>query len=129
MRFFALTVLMLSASALCLAQGASKAVVITEKDKWRTVTLAPGDQVDVRLIAQSGTGYSWELLQKGDEKLSFTSETKSKENAMPGAPEEQIFHIVAKSPGTINLVFHYARPWEKTKAPAKIFRLRLRIRK
>ena len=119
----------LLASALSIFGQAAQTVTIAEGNgRAPKVTLAPGDTLEIILRAQAGTGYSWQLAATAARFFTVSSETLATDKQLPGGEVFQLFRIHADSPGRQLLDFQYSRPWEKNTPPARIFRVKLRIR-
>ena len=104
-------------------------VVVTERDADREVSVASGGTLVVRLGAQLGTGYGWQIAENDPSRLKPPGrpELEGSGGAPPGGAQDQVFRFAAMKPGTVRLVLRYARPWEPD-APAKSFRIDVRIR-
>lgn len=107
-----------------------KTVTLTEQDDGGQVCLSTGDRLVVRLKAQFGTGYSWQLVKNDSGQLRPLGkpEVQTQERDAPGAAEYQIFRFEALAAGTSVLELHYVRPWEKDASPQKTFRVEVQIR-
>ncbi len=101
-------------------------ITVTEKDQNRAYTVKPGATIDVQLADVAGDGLSWHLVQRVDPRISVTEETPKAAGA--GDPGQQVFHIVARSPARLPLIFHYSRADAKIATPAKKFRIKLVIK-
>jgi len=103
-------------------------VKLTDADNNKSVQLAVGQRIEIRLPANPTTGYSW-LLQgfPGCLELanfSYASERKS----IPGAGGTQTVEFLAASPGEGDLKIVYRRPWEKSDVPAaKTFSVKVTV--
>ena len=103
--------------------------MLREADNEKTVRLAKGDELEVRLEAQLGTGYSWRVTKFDERILDRLGEpvVESSKDAKPGSTEVQVFRYRAKARGQSTLALEYARPWEKDKPAARRFRVSLRV--
>lgn len=72
--------------------------VVTIEDDTRTLTLAPGDQVELRLPENAGTGYQWQL-DPLDPALAVVEEALKPAAGQPGATGEHRFLLRAGGPG------------------------------
>lgn len=77
-----------------------------------------------------GAGYGWQINTNTCDGLKFKK--KWLENLQPTRPTDgsaNIFHfefdIIKPSSGIVEL--HYVRPWEKSVAPKKVFKLNVKI--
>jgi inhibitor of cysteine peptidase len=116
--------------ALLIATRADASVVfISQDDNGREFTLDRGDALEISLPVTSGTGYTWQaepvaggiVTQVGEPEINHVSST-------PGASGHQIFHFARGASGSGTLELRYLRPWEKDKAPAKVFKIKLTVR-
>ena len=103
--------------------GGTKTVTVTEKDSGRTVKLARGDTLVVRLEGNVGTGYSWGLTKNNASVLPLQSQTTERLDQKQGGKFVAIFRFTSKAAGRSDLECGYARPFEKDKAPARSFKL------
>jgi inhibitor of cysteine peptidase len=111
-----------------LAQGPTRAVVVTEKQNGTTVELSRGQRLVVQLATRSGTGFSWAPAAPTDGVLRLAKSETRRGPSMPGAPATQIFTFVPVAPGTADVEFHYRRPWLKNQPPARTYKLRVIVR-
>jgi inhibitor of cysteine peptidase len=120
-------VLLMVAIALC-AAGRQRgiAVRLTHADSGSTVTLHPGDTLEIVLPGNPTTGYTWEvkpgsealLKQKGDPE--FTPDSKALGS---GGKMMMRFTVVAVGKGS--LVLLYRRPFEPETRPLQSFGIRI----
>lgn len=88
-------------------------------------TIAVGENLDIELPGNPGTGYTWELVQDGAPVLTQQSPpaaaavAPASQPAMVGAPEPTRFRFVGAQAGKTTLHFVYHRPWEKDVPPAQ----------
>jgi len=117
--------------SLIVATPTSHPLVVTDSDNGKTVTLAPGANLEVSLKATSGTGYLWQVAGNDPlvlEQLGLGDFEIPKE-APPGAMGTQVFHFQAQSPGAAKLEMAYVRPWEKNVAPVRTWSITVRVQK
>ncbi len=85
-----------------------------------SMTVAAGEEFDIRLPANPSTGYRWQIGVL-DERVVRLVDSRYEPGATDrvGAGGTDVFSFVgvAKGRGRINLV--YVRPWETAVAPAK----------
>lgn len=104
------------------------ALELTERDHGRTVTVAAGEQVTLRLEGNPTTGYLWELLRYNQELLSLVGETGFVRDAdRPGAGGRFVFRFAPRAVGESRLQLAYLRPWEKKVRPLRTFEVVVRI--
>jgi inhibitor of cysteine peptidase len=106
-----------------------KTVTVTEKDGGGKVSLGKGDTLVVRVESQRSTGYIWKIVKNDGAvlKQSGPPEYEKTEKPLPGAKGIEIFRFRAEASGTSELELQYARPFEKDKAPAKTFKLTVKV--
>lgn len=104
-------------------------VTVTKADHDKTVRVATGGRVTVRLTWSPGTGYDWLIAKNDATRLQPDGEPGSEPNRepMPGAPETRILTFKALKAGTADLELHSRRPWEKDAAPVEVFRVKVAI--
>jgi inhibitor of cysteine peptidase len=107
--------------------GDAKTITVSEKDSGTKVKLAKGDTLVVRLEVQGGTGFTWKIAKNDDAVLKSQGkpEVERPEKPKPGGKVTHIYRFTAEKAGAAELEMHYARPFEKDKAPAKTFKLTL----
>lgn len=116
---------------LCLSMTQdNKAVTVTERNNGEKISLAQGETLIVKLDAQPGTGYSWQVAKSEPAtslKMLGDSEFELGKDGVAGAVQRQVFNFKAKASGSCVLELHYVRPWEKDAAPAKTYRLEVHV--
>jgi inhibitor of cysteine peptidase len=107
----------------------SHPLVVTNSDNGKTVTLAPGADLEVSLNATSGTGYLWTITANDPAVLKprGLGNFEMPKDAPPGAMGTQVFHFDAQAPGTAKLELAYTRPWEKNTPPAATWSITVRV--
>ena len=111
-----------------LAQGPTRAVIVTEQQSGTTVELSRGQRLVVRLATRAGTGFSWAPVAPNDGVLRLAKSETRRGPSMPGAPAAQIFTFVPVGPGTADVEFSYRRPWLKDRPATRIYKLRVIVR-
>lgn len=100
-------------------------VTVTESNSGRSICIAAGEVLEIRLKAQFGTGYRWELAKTNKKRLKLTGQTvETSAVGQESSPEIQVFRFEARSAGSFYLKLVYVRPWEKGVDPSKTFSLR-----
>lgn len=105
----------------------AKCVSISAEQAGQSVPVHVGDEVCIALMAQMGTGFSWQLITP-DSKVAATSgntELKPTTPGLPGGPEQQIFHLKVLAAGAQTLQFEYRQPWVKDGPAGKTFTVTL----
>jgi inhibitor of cysteine peptidase len=130
-KFTSIIVLFLMLSA-CAANASVQAdpVHLALQDANKTVTLKPGDSLEIELEGNPSTGYIWESATQVLKTLKQSGETEflpAKVN-LPGAPQMMVLYFTAVNPGqeTLQLVYH--RSWEKDTPPAKTFEVTIVVK-
>ncbi len=109
-------------------------VVIGEPADGKTVAVARGKVLVVRLPAIPGTGYAWTpsvdapgvVEQLGPSTFERAPEGDGERRV--GQPELQVFWFRAGAPGTARLELAYARAWEEGVEPLRRFRVTVTVR-
>jgi predicted secreted protein len=80
-----------------------------------------GQQFEVRLRAQIGAGFRWDLAGRIRAGFSLV-ENKVLDSATDkdGSTQVQVFRFRAPARGHVELKFEYRRPWMKDSSPARI---------
>lgn len=110
------------------AAQTTRVLTLSETDDGRRIRLKKGDRLVIKLKAQFGTGYNWQLAANDQRRLAPTGQSVDP----PGKNDEsgfetQTFRFRAKRNGEFELAFFYRRVWEKGVAPLKKIRLRIQI--
>jgi inhibitor of cysteine peptidase len=92
----------------------SQSVTVTDTDNGRTVRVAVGGNLIVRLAANPSTGYQWKAVGRIAACLQAAGspEYEGPPTSRPGAGGAQVFLYRAVRPCRIQLLFQYRRPWE-----------------
>jgi len=105
-------------SALLVATPAlADGVTITDKDAGKTISVASGQPLTVRLPGTRGAGY-WRLDGDLTPELSLSGRT-TESVLVPDAPETTVFSFATRTPGTVTLKASYVKSGES--APANSF--------
>jgi inhibitor of cysteine peptidase len=103
--------------------GKTTDVVVDSQSNGRVIRAAKGATVVVRLEAQLGTGYGWQIRQQA-KNLQPIGEAEMEHGGgggITGGTDVQIFRFRVKSRAKGVLSMGYMQPWEKDKPPAKTF--------
>jgi predicted secreted protein len=87
-----------------------------------STTLRVGQELQVRLRSQAGTGYSWQLASVSGDIVAYrnrTNERDADEQSTPGSTLWEVFNLHGVAAGQTVLKFDYRRPWEQNTAPAR----------
>jgi inhibitor of cysteine peptidase len=104
-------------------------VTVTDANNQQQINMTTNAILRVRLRAQPGTGYGWQLVQAEKPLLIQVGEPQFERNHDPllGGDETEVLSFRAERAGETVLKFHYARPWEK-KEPQKVFEIHVTVR-
>ena len=92
-----------------------------------TITVAVGEEFVVALPATPSTGYVWTAA--GNPDVTFISTHQVAGGSQPGAEGTQEMTFEGRQAGESQLIFTYARSFEKTDPPAKTAKLPLTVTK
>ena len=100
-------------------------VVVTKADADKTVTVSPGQTLEIVLDANPSTGYTWTVASapeflKSEGEPTFASEAES---GVVGAGGKQTLKFSVTAAGKGELSLSYLRPWEAGTAPAETFKV------
>lgn len=109
----------------------SQDVVMTEKSDCSHVTLSPGQSLIVRLEGNPTTGYRW-MLRDAPSLLTFIQEPQYEEHAHKedavGVGGTFSWGFTAQQQGGEgDIKFEYARPWEQSNQPERLFRCHVKV--
>jgi len=82
---------------------------VTDADAG-TVELARGQDLEIALPLNAGTGYAWRLDREAPALLSGGSSVMTDARA-PGAPVRTVYRYTAAARGKTDLAFTLKRPW------------------
>ena len=103
--------------------------ILTEAQNGATVRVRVRAQITVRLEAQLGTGYGWQVdgLPSGLRAAGESQETPSGQPRV-GGTDIQVFRFTASRKGRFHLRFAYRRPWDKASPPQRVFQTTIVVR-
>jgi len=104
-----------------------QAVIVLDESSSGSVGLAVGRRLEIRLKAQLGAGFSWNLDGSGGTAVKLLGERLDPLGTAEGSPSVQVFTFEAAAPGEAHLTFAYRRPWLKTQPPAKLLTFIVRV--
>jgi|tagenome__1003787_1003787.scaffolds.fasta_scaffold20547640_2 predicted secreted protein len=91
------------------------------------IKVAVGEEFVVALPATPSTGYEWTAA--GNPDVTFVSTHQVAGGSQPGAEGTQEMSFEGRQAGESQLIFTYARSFEKTDPPAKVAKLPLTVTK
>jgi len=102
-------------------------------DSGRTVTVAVGATILVKLAGNPTTGYQWRTAKLTGDAVKQQGkpayEARQHPPGMVGVGGTYTFKFEAVKPGSAALTLHYVRPWEKGKPPAETFQVKIVVAK
>ena len=105
-------------------------VNVNNTNNHSQITIQKDTILIVKLLANPGTGYSWQIIKNDSDKLKplgYPVLEPFKTEA-PGASENQVFRFLAQNPGSTGLELHYVRSWERNTPPAETYQIEVQIR-
>ena len=118
-----------AAAALVACAHPGKTVRVDETFHGQPVQMRAGDNLEIVLPENASTGYRWTIAPESESSAApvLREGKQSAEGAgsPPGKPGLRIFRFDAVQSGSVQLLFRYARPWEKDKAPAREFMIQV----
>ena len=106
------------------------AINLSESDAGKTITIAPGETLVIRLASNPTTGYAWTLV-KAPEHLELVGGApvyEPPDGALPGAGGHQSFRLRANTIGRETVELRYARAWERVAASGPPYQVTIEIR-
>jgi predicted secreted protein len=101
-------------------------VELTEQDGGRTVTVAPGSVITVRLQEARTAGFKWVLDDDGGGAVTLTSEDLVP-SAVPGGRAVHEFRFIAPEAGSAPLRFVQRRPWAPDDEDASRLQIQIEV--
>lgn len=86
------------------------------------------DTFELVLPESRTAGYRWTLQASHEPTCTLLEDTSQPNPAGMGGSGRHCWKFRATSPGECRIELHYARPWESSSEPAKIFRLKVQVR-
>jgi predicted secreted protein len=123
-------ILLLVTTSMC-AGSPAPTRVLTDADAGAHIQVDVRTTLLIRLSARLGTGYSWQVAQRDAACLAegAPAGVERSPSQPPGAPEYQVFTFQPIKACLTHLELDYARSWEKTAKPAKVFAIDIEITK
>lgn len=123
-----LAITVLAMFAACATDSARTVEVSSADYAGDTIALRIGDTLLLRLRSNPGTGYSWARGEPAAEAMVLVdSSYAAPATTAVGAPGEQLFRFLGKTPGSATLGLYYSRPWETGVAPGDSVVIHLRV--
>lgn len=94
----------------------------------RTITLAPGETVELCLPETPTTGYRWQVTADGGPACAIAgAAVAAPSSTMPGRSGERCWTVTAMRAGTGEIALERRRRWETAGEPGRVFRLHIRV--
>jgi inhibitor of cysteine peptidase len=104
---------------------------ISESYDGKTVDLAVGQVIELRLKENPTTGFRWQFRRDGTPACRITEdfmEPATKDSPpVPGKPGTHVWRIAGVQAGTCDMALTYARSWETDRPPAMTFGLHVHV--
>ena len=102
-------------------------IAVDESWNGREVVLQRGETLKVSLKENASTGFQWTIRALPDV-LRESEESVEAPKGPPGRGGVRHLYFEAARPGVGELELEYRRSWEHAPRPARVFRLRARVR-
>jgi len=106
----------------------AKMVHVDQNDNGHEVTLAVGQVMELSLHENPTTGFRWDLKTKAEPACELVESTFNPPGGPPGNGGMHRWQFRAVQSGSGEIEREYRRPWEKDAAPAKVYKLSVRVR-
>jgi inhibitor of cysteine peptidase len=115
-------------SIVTVSEGHGKMMHVDQSYNGREVTLAVGQVLELALSENRTTGFRWDLKTKAEPACELVESTFNPPvgHRGNGGIHRWQFRAVQSGGGEIEL--EYRRPWEKDAAPARVYKLGVRVR-
>jgi inhibitor of cysteine peptidase len=113
-------------TAACAATSSETTMRIDELGDGTEIAVRPGQALEIALVENPSTGYSWKLLSDGAPVLRLESDRyQAPQTQLAGAPGRHTWVIRVAVAGEATVELAYSRPWE-TVEPIRRFTLRVK---
>jgi inhibitor of cysteine peptidase len=102
-------------------------LTIDQSYDGRSVDLAVGQAIELRLPENPTTGFSWAVQTDGGPACSVAEGPPAPAGALPGQGREHAWEIRGVQAGTCRIGLAYRRPWETGAPPAQEFHVGIRV--
>jgi inhibitor of cysteine peptidase len=102
-------------------------LLITENDNGRTITIQPGNCIQITLFENASTGYRWSIENYTSGLVDHVSAEPHPTGAAMGSGGTIAFVFRAKSVGSAAIALKHWRPWEGDASILERFKLHLNI--
>lgn len=101
---------------------------VSENDQGRQVSLQQGETLEIDLAENPTTGYRWHIVADGKPACQPAGDSFEAGKGT-GQSGQRRLQFRAVHDGTCDIALAYRRSWEKDVAPAKSFKLKVRVGK
>lgn len=112
-------------------RAAAQPPALTMADNGRTVKVAAGTSLHIRLEGNPTTGYTWRTAKvEGDavkQEGKPIYQSRQHRPGMVGVGGAFVFAFKAVKPGAATISLEYVRPWEKGKKPERTFAVTIQV--
>lgn len=108
---------------------AGQMMSVDEGSNGREVALETGQMLKITLHENASTGFRWIVQVKPEILRESSDQSPETPKGPPGRGGVRIFSFEALRPGSGELELEYRRIWEETAAPARTYKLLVRVGK
>ncbi len=94
----------------------------------RTVDLAMGQVMELRLEENPTTGFRWSVVSDGAPACEVVASRFQAKGTAPGRGGEHAWQFRAVRAGECDIELLYRRAWDQSAEPARVFKVRVRVR-
>jgi inhibitor of cysteine peptidase len=102
-------------------------LTIDESFDGKTIPLAVGDQLEVRLKENPTTGSRWRIAADGAPACEREGDSFVAAGTRPGQEGVHVWRLRAARPGRARIELAYGRSWESGGAPARSFAVTVEV--
>jgi inhibitor of cysteine peptidase len=102
-------------------------LTIDQSYDGRSVDMAVGQVIELRLPANPTTGFSWGVEAGGGPACVVEEGPAAAPGRVPGQGGEHAWHIRGVQLGSCHIALAYRRPWETAAGPARTFTIDVRV--
>ena len=114
-------------SIVAISGGRAKMMHVDQSYNGHEVTLAVGQVMELSLSENPTTGFRWDLKTKAEPACELVASTFDAPGGRPGNGGVHHWQFRAVHPGSGEIELEYRRPWEKDAAPAKVYKMGVRV--
>jgi len=104
-----------------------KIMHVGQSENGQEVTLALGQVLELALSENPTTGFRWDLKSKAGPACELAEDSFAPPGGPPGNGGIHRWRFRAVHPGNGEIELEYRRPWRKDAAPAKVYKLSVRV--